>query len=68
VDDGATEQYIISDFNGAVLEGIESYLPFTMELTEYRQANIKRSRVNLIAFEPAQRVRELVQQRGLTPT
>jgi hypothetical protein len=66
--DGGTDQYVISDFNGSILEGIESYLPFTMELTEYRQANIKRSRVNLIAFEPAQRVRELIRQRGVTPS
>ena len=68
IDDGATDQYVITDFNGQVLEGIESYLPFTMELTEYRQANIKKARVNLIAFEPAERVRTLIEQRGITPT
>ena len=68
IDDGATDQYVITDFNGQVLEGIESYLPFTMELTEYRQANVKKSRVNLIAFEPAESIRQLIRDRGITPT
>lgn len=68
VDDDSTNQYVISDFNGQVLEGIQSYMPFTMELTEYRQANIKRSRVNLIAYGPAARVRELLAIRNIQPS
>jgi hypothetical protein len=67
IDDNDTGKYIINDFNGQVLEGIDSHLPFTMELTEYRQANIKTSRVNLIAFEPAERVRQIIRDRNITP-
>ena len=64
IDDDDTGKYVIEEFSGQVLEGIESYLPFTMGLIEYKQANIKRARVNLIAFEPAERVKQIIAERN----
>lgn len=53
-----TGQYIIERFEGNVLPGIESYVPFTLTLQEYRQANIRNNNLNLVSFEPAEQARE----------
>lgn len=53
VDNDDSGQYIIEDFSASVVMGIEAALPFTIVLREFRQANIQRSSVNLVAFEPA---------------
>lgn len=54
VDNDDTGQYIIEEFRANVLEGQESFIPFTMTLQEYRQANIQTASVNLVNFLPAQ--------------
>ena len=43
-------KYIITNFKCSLSN--PNYLSFTMPLTEYRQANVKTSTVNLIATEP----------------
>lgn len=68
VDDGLTGRYVIENFSGTVPEGIESQLPFSMTLIEYRQANVKRTRVNQIALGPAERIRELLRNRNIVPS
>lgn len=65
IDDNTTENFVISSFTGNVEEGIESFISFTMELTEYRQANIRTAAVNLIALGPAERVREIIRERNI---
>jgi len=65
IDDEDTGQYIIEEFNGNIIEGTESYLPFTMVLTEYRQANIRRSQINLISFEPAEAFKQRLRDQQL---
>lgn len=62
-----TGVYLITDFNGSVQPGIATYLPFTMELTEYRQSNLKTTNVNLISFEPAEEFKTILKERGITP-
>lgn len=65
VDNNDSGRYIISSFNGNVLEGQANYLPFIMELTEYKQVNIRRSQVNLISFEPAEEFKKILKEREL---
>lgn len=60
--------YIISEFTGNVVEGNSNSLPFTMKLTEYKQANLKRTKVNLVNYKPAQDFVKMLsqQQQGQT--
>lgn len=57
--------YTITEFNGNVVEGLSTYLPFTMVLTEYRQANLKRTVENLISLEPGEEMRTRLQERDI---
>ena len=59
IDNNDTGRYIITEFTGNVVEGVATYLPFTMTLTEHREANVKTALVNLISFEPAETFRAL---------
>lgn len=61
-----TGVYIISSFTGNVVGGLASALPFTMELTEYRQANLQRTAVNLISFEPAEEFKKILKERQIS--
>ena len=65
IDNGDSGQYLIEEFKGNLLEGIESYIPFTLTLQEYRQANIQRSQTNLVNFEPAQKFVQRLKDRNL---
>ena len=58
--------YIISELTGVLTGGMATSLPFTMTLTEYRQANLKRTKVNLISFEPAEEFKSILKQRQLS--
>jgi len=60
-----TGQYIIENFSGTVEAGIRTYLTFVMLLKEYRQANLKRTAVNLISFAPAEEFKKLLQLRTI---
>jgi len=66
VDNNDTGRYLITEFTGQVLEGVSTYLPFTMVLTEYRQANLKQTQVNLISLEPAEQFKDLYYSRTQT--
>lgn len=68
IDNNDTGRYIITDFNGNVVEGLSTYLPFTMVLTEFRQANFKRTAENLVSFEPGEELRRRLQERNTTIT
>ncbi len=68
VDNNDTGVYLITEFTGNVVEGLPNALPFTMTLTEYRQANLKRTIVNLISFEPAEEFRRILEEREILPT
>lgn len=63
INNNDTGVYIITEFSGNVIEGMANYLSFTMTLTEYRQANLKRTVVNLISFEPAEEFKKILAQR-----
>ena len=66
IDNNDTGRYIIQEFSGNVIEGLPNYLPFTMVLQEYRQANLKRTIVNLISFEPAEEFKDRLSERQIT--
>jgi len=66
VDNNDTGRYLITEFTGQVVEGLSTYLPFTMVLTEYRQANLKQTQVNLISLEPAEQFKDLYRARTQT--
>lgn len=60
-----TGRYQIRQFTGNVLEGVESYLPFTIVLEENRQVNTQRSQVNLINFDASETFKQRLRDRGL---
>ena len=66
LDNNDTGVYIITEFSGNVVEGLSTYLPFTMTLTEYRQANLKRTVQNLINLEPGEEFRKRLEERNIT--
>lgn len=68
IDNYDTDRYVITEFSGNVVEGLATALPFTMTLTEYRQANLQRTAVNLISFEPAEEFKEILRLRQLQQT
>ena len=61
LDSEDTGRYIIRNFEGSLPPGQERYITFSLELDEYRQANIRRSSVSLVNFQPA----ELLKQRAI---
>ena len=67
IDNNEVETYIISDFTGQVVEGVATYIPFTLTLTEFRQANVKQALVNLVSLEPAATFRQRLVERQITP-
>ena len=66
IDNNDTGVYVITEFTGSLVEGLATYLPFTMVLTEYRQANLKRTLVNLISLEPAKEFRKILEERQIS--
>ena len=66
IDNDDTGVYLISEFSGNVVEGMSNSLPFTMTLTEYRQANLKRTSVNLISLAPAEEFKKVLRERQIT--
>ena len=63
IHDNSTGRYLIEEFSGDYVEGNLRTLSFTIELIEYRQANIKKSAVNLVNYDAAQFFKELARQR-----
>ena len=68
IDNDDTGVYLITEFSGNLPEGICTYLAFTMTLTEYRQANLKRTLVNLISYEPAEEFKRILVERNIELT
>ena len=60
-----TGVYIITGFHGELVGGMATSLPFTLTLTEYRQANLKRTVVNLISFSPAEEFKQILRERQI---
>jgi hypothetical protein len=65
VQNNDTGRYHIKSFFGNVIEGVESYLSFTMVLTEHRQVNTKRSLVNLVNYDASESFKTRLRDRGL---
>lgn len=61
-----TGVYIITEFSGNLVEGVSTYLPFTMTLTEHKQSNLQRTQQNLLSFEPGQAMRDRLRERNIS--
>jgi len=58
-------QYVIEEFRANIIEGVTSYLPFTLTLQEFRQANIRQASQNLVSFEPGEQFKQVLRDRNL---
>jgi len=65
VTNNSAEKYIIEDLRISLEPGQASALPFTMTLQEFRQANIRRSKISLVHFAPAAEFVEVLVDRAL---
>lgn len=67
IDNNDSGIYIITNFTGNVASGNANSLPFSMTLTEYKQANIQQTAVNLINLGPAEEFKKILElQQGAT--
>lgn len=60
IDNDDTGVYLIKKFSGNVNAGMVNSLTFTMELFEYRQANIQKNKTNLISFAPSEEFKNIL--------
>ena len=65
LDSEDTGRYIIKSFEGSLPQGQQRYISFTITLTEYRQANVRQSAINLVNFQPAEILKQRAADRNI---